>query len=123
MTVLNSFLHFCAREQAIFTANMRERGYETISTFYQDLTIAEVLDGEKGVRDTTARVKSSWLDNLEMFTEFVMALNAKCWEHWERKNNELGQLYADLYYEMRDMLYDHYEGNEDAIHYIYTTIE
>ena len=90
-----------AAEQAKFTAEMGYLGYETKTTFFGDLSIAEWY-GDESVKETYHNVVESWGGSVEFFTEFVMCLNHKGWEHHQLgKNDEkrmkLSKLYFDLY--------------------------
>lgn len=108
-----------ALRQAQWTAMMaQDYGYETFTTFYGDLTIAELVSGIKGVKDTFKSVVKSWLNNYKYFTEFVMALNHKSWEH-ANSDPLLAQTYADLYYQADDLFYKHYENNGEAKSYYF----
>ena len=114
-----NILQKSALRQAQWTAMMaQEYGYETFTTFYGDLTIAELVSGIKGVKDTFKSVVKSWLNNYKYFTEFVMALNPKSWEHAET-DPVLAQTYADLYYQADDLFYKHYEDNDTAKSYYF----
>lgn len=98
-------------------------GYQRITTFYSDLTIAEEVSGAEGVKDTYRRVVKSWINDYKYFTEFVMCLNLKSWEHHANGKEDLGQIYSDLYYEARDKFYEHYEGNDEATSYFFKTTD
>lgn len=94
-------------------------GYERKTTFYADLTIADFF-GEKAIKDTYNRVCKSWIHNIEYITEFALCLNHKSWEHSAKKgHNNLVQLYADLWYEIKDKIYDHYKNNREALDYFF----
>lgn len=97
----------------------REIGYEMKTTFWGDFTVAELLDGEKGVKDTYKRAFKSWKDDKVYATEMNMVLNWKSWQ-WAEKNKKLSMLYADLYYEMRDYILDNWKG-DDLSYYLQTT--
>ena len=100
-------------------AMMREDfGYESFTTFYEDLTIAELTSGAKGVNDTFKNVCKSWLSNYKYFTEFVMCLNHKSWEHADT-DPALSATYADLYYKAQDKFYAHYKNDEKAKSYYF----
>jgi hypothetical protein len=121
ISAVNNILAYAAKEQAIFTAQMRENGYETKTTFYSDLAIAEKSGGEKAIKDTYNRVCKEWISNAEYFTEFVMALNIHSWACAYRKQNELGKLYADLYYKAYDLACETY--NDKEMSYFFETID
>jgi len=89
-------LLLAARKQAAFSAGIREmNGYETFTTFYGDLTIAEAF-GPDAVRETYERVVKEWFHDYKYFTEFVLCLNHKIWEHYE-SNEPLAAVYNELW--------------------------
>ena len=92
-------------------------GYKPMTTFYEDLSIADMF-GEKAIKDTYKRVFKSWKHDYKYITEFIMALNWKSWEH--QYNETYCKLYADLYYEARDWAFDHLKG-EELQYFIRTT--
>lgn len=93
-----NLLEIAARQQAAFSANIRDlNGYETITTFWGDLTIAEAF-GPDAVQDTYNRVKTAWAENFKYWTEFVLCLNHKIWQHY-KTNEPLGRLYDKLWRE------------------------
>ena len=49
-------------------------------------------------------------------TEFAMVLNHKSWQH-NGKNQTLCSLYADLWCNIEDFIYEHFKDNEEAISY------
>ena len=103
---------YAAAEQATFSEIMMENsGYETFTTFYSDLSIAEAVSSVNGINDTYNRVCKEWITNYKYFTEFCMALNIKAWEYAPnaRNNEELCALYSDLYYKARDLAYDNFD--------------
>lgn len=97
----------------------REIGYEMKTTFWGDFTVAELLDGEEGVKDTYKRAFNGWKDDKIYATEMNMVLNWKSWQ-WAEKNQKLSKLYADLYYKMRDYILDNWKG-DDLTYYLQTT--
>jgi len=70
--------------------------YELKTTFWMDFTIADHF-GAAAVRDTYKRAFDEWKDDYIYLTELVMVLNHKCWQ-WHRKNDELCNVYSDLYW-------------------------
>ncbi len=113
---------YSAGAEVWFKKIMATLGYECISTFYYDLSIAEYVSGEKGVKDTIRNVKKSWISDHKMFTEFALALAYKAIQ-WENVDVELSQFYGDAYYEVRDYYYDHYKNNEDAKTYFFNVTD
>ena len=110
-------------------------GYKPEYTFYNDFTIAEVCQvkgGEKNaIKSTFNEVINSWKGNYKALTEIVIVVNHKSWAwasdksaeavliNGSKKNNEIGQLYADLYYKARDLFYKVYGENEEACTYFF----
>ena len=68
------------------------------TTFWQDFSIADAF-GVKAIKDTYKRAFEEWKSDYRYLTDLVMVVNHKCWQHYEKGNNELSQLYSDLYYE------------------------
>lgn len=94
-------------------------GYEPKTTFYTDFSIADAY-GENGVKDTYHRAFNEWKNNTEYLTELVMVLNWKSWEHSDRGNTSLCQLYCDLYEEAHDWCLNNLK-DDDLNYYIRTT--
>lgn len=114
-------LIYGAKEEKVFEAIAGENGYERITTFFSDLSIAEWY-GNESVKDTYNRVVKEWLSNVKYFTEFVLSLNWKSWEWYEREgeDSELGKLYSDLYYKADALALEKYK-DKDAEYYFNTT--
>ena len=92
---------------------------EFTTTFWSDFTIADAF-GIDAVKDTYARAFKEWKDDYRYLTDLVIVLNHKCWEHYERGNQEMSQLYSDYYYESDAYALDHLEG-EEATYYFRMT--
>ena len=92
-------------------------GYKQISTFYEDFSIADHF-GVDAIKDTYKRAFTGWKNDTKMITELDMVLNWKSWEHAD--NAELCNLYADMYYELRDWCFENLKG-DDLTYYIKTT--
>lgn len=100
---------YAVKEEKFFEANFPS---ERKTTFYSDLSIAEFVSGEKGVKDTYEMIVDSWLSNVKYFTEFVICLNYKCWEHYERKQGALSMLYSELYYKADNLAYETFKDKD-----------
>lgn len=111
-------LMYSAKEQAKFDNVLAECGYETLTTFFGDLSIAECY-GKSGILDTHKRVCENWIGDYKFFTEYVMALNHKCWEWYDNKQPEISKLYEDLFYKAQSLYEKHYKDNEEALSYYY----
>lgn len=68
--------------------------YKTISTFYDDFTIAEAF-GVDAIKDTYERAML-WKNDYKMMTELCMVLNHKIWLLYE-KNEKLAKVYDELW--------------------------
>ena len=108
---------YAAREQAMFTATMKQYGYNTITTFFGDLSIAEATSGADGVRDTFARSWEAWKGDYKYLTEFV-ALNHKIWEQ-VNKDMELAKVYDELWRKADNDFYALFADNEEAKDYYF----
>lgn len=85
--------------------------YKFKTTFWNDFTIADSF-GTSAVSDTYKRAFNEWKSNYEYLTELVLVLNWKIWEHWDKKNNQLAQLYSELWEEAQEYGYDNLKGDE-----------
>ena len=94
-------------------------GYVMKTTFFEDFSIADVF-GIRAVRDTFSSAFRSWKDNIEYVTELAVTLNLKCWEHYEKGNEKLSELYSGYFYKVQDYVYDHFDG-KDIEHYFKVT--
>lgn len=109
-------LQAAALKQAQFTAAIRDAGgYETFTTFYADLTISERY-GPDAVRETYQRITNEWRGDYKYYTEFVLCLNWKIWEH-HRKNETLARLYDSLWREADEWAGDNLTGEAAAYYF------
>lgn len=99
---------------------MKEKFERVSTTFVQDLRIADMF-GQQAIKETFDNVVESWLDDVEYFTEFVVALNQLCWFHYENGRHDIGMLYSELFYKARNLGYDTYKGAE--LDHFYSVIE
>lgn len=88
-------------------------GYEMKTTFWTDFNIADAF-GKNAILDTYKRSFNDWKDDKIYGTELCMVLN---WKSWEHSNNgiatEIGSLYADLYYKLRNYILDNWKDSDD----------
>lgn len=98
---------------------MTVNGYECKTTFWDDFTIAEHF-GVGGILDTYERAFEAWKEDTEYITEFVMILNWKCWDWYERGKSAVSKLYSDLYYKAHEWCLDNLKG-EALDYYLRTT--
>ena len=113
-------LSYSAIEQAKFSSAMRNlSGYKTFTTFFGDLSIAECY-GASAVKQTFNQVVKSWGKNVKYFTEFVLALNHKIWEHYKKRPN-LARVYDELWRKAEDHVFETF--SEDDIQYYYSVTD
>ena len=96
-----------------------ENGYEMKTTFWQDFTIADAF-GIDAIKDTYHNAFMSWQFNTVYITELAIVMNMKCWYYYSKGNDAVSQLYADLYYKVRDWCLSNLKGT-DLKYYIQTT--
>lgn len=105
--------------ERLFEKRLEElTGRERISTFYADLSIAEYF-GLNSVLDTCINVCKNWKDNVEMFSEFVLCVNWKAWEHAGRNNDNWAQAYSHLYYAIDELISQYYADDEEKADYYF----
>ena len=94
-------------------------GKQSQTTFWEDFSIADKF-GPFAIRDTYKRAFDEWKDDCVYLTELVIILNLKCWDHYEKGNSQLSQLYSDLYYKTHHYAQETLKG-EDADYYFEMT--
>ena len=93
--------------------------YKPITTFYNDLSIAECY-GHKAIKDTYKRVLKEWGGNIKYMTEFVMCLNYKIWQLNDIDRNT-AMLFDELWKQAGNYVEKHFKGND--LTYYYDTID
>ena len=107
-----------------FEANLRE-DYTRKTTFTSDFSIAEWCEAneENAVLDTLKRCLLGWFTDKVYFAELVIALNSKCWEHNARENDGWSAFYADLYYIVKDLYFEWFGDDDEAISYYFDYVD
>jgi hypothetical protein len=113
---MNVFEYASACEQN-FEAFLMEVGKTRKTTFFSDLSIAEVY-GVNAVKDTYNRVMKEWGNNLEFMCEWVVSLNQKIWQHVNRNQN-LARVYDELWQSADNYCRKHFKGDELKYYYRY----
>lgn len=93
-----------------------ERKFKT--TFYSDFTFAEMF-GETGIKDLYKRCLKEWHWDVKYFTEFVVALNWKIRERFE-KDKKVAKVYDELWREADLLALQIFKG-EDKDYYLRET--
>ena len=100
-----------------------EVGYEPLTTFWDDFSIAEKF-GKNAIKDTAERVFKEWKHDYKYLTELIMVINHKCWEH-NNTNQVLSDLYGQLYYEYDEKAIRYLEQskNQEGLTYYFRTLD
>ena len=85
-------------------------GYTTMTTFWQDFSIADAF-GVAAIKDTYKRAFKEWKEDYKYLTELVMVLNWKIWQH-HGKNDRYAKLYNELWDEANQYALDNLKGEE-----------
>jgi hypothetical protein len=109
---------YASRCEQMFEMFLNDVGKERKTTFYADLSIAEVY-GAKSVKDTYRQVMRSWGNNLEFMCEWVVALNQKIWQHYDTQDETLARVYDELWRKADDYCRKHFKGEELSEYYAY----
>lgn len=99
---------------------MNINGYETMTTFWNDFTIADAF-GANAIKDTFNRAFEEWKSNYKYLTELVMMLNWKLWQHYEQGDTALAELYNDLWQQADTYAYENLKGEE--LKYFYKVVD
>lgn len=107
------------------SAYMIEFGYEPLTTFWQDFTIADkcIKIELNPIQDTYKRALDYAKTDYKYFTELSMVLNHKLWQHHEQGHDDIAKLYEKLWFDNEDRFYETFGDNEEATHYYYTTLD
>lgn len=90
---------------------MNINGYETMTTFWDDFTIADAF-GADAIKGTFNRAFEEWKSNYKYLTELVMALNWKLWQRYEQNDMALAELYNDLWQQADAYACENLKGEE-----------
>lgn len=94
-------------------------GYTCITTYYEDLSIAENF-GISSIKETLQRAAEHAKVDYQMLTELVMMVNWKSWR-WADENPKLSQFYAKEYYRLYEYALNNL--NRDEIDYFCRTLD
>lgn len=114
---LMNLLNEAAMSEYVWKSGLKEMtDYKPFTTFWSDFYIAEVMEGEKGVKETFKRAFESWKGDYKYLTELVMVLNNKIWYFYER-NDEMAKLYDALWREADAYACETLKGEEAEYYY------
>ena len=95
-------------------------GYKPLTTFYTDFSIADKF-GIAAIKDTLNRCEKYWTDDYKYFTELVMVMSWKSFEH--ENNPEYCRFYSEMYYKLDNKYFKKYKDNKEAINYYIRTTD
>ena len=98
---------------------MNINGYETFTTFWSDFSIADRF-GVNAIKDTYTRAFNEWKHDYKYLTELVLVLNWKCWDFYDKRNDEYSALYSELYYKAADYASENLRGEEARYYFTIT---
>lgn len=102
------------------TWNIKElTGYEPMTTFYEDFSIADKF-GIEAIVDTYKNAFNSWKHDHKYITELALVLNWKIWR-WHVTSDMYAQLYDKLWRELDQWCIDNLNGKE--LEYYYATTD
>lgn len=100
-------------------------GYKPITNYWARFTQAELQDTEsKAVKAVKALLKEVLPEakaDYKKYTELVMVLNHKCWDHSELHQNIIGMWYQEEYLKKHDWALSRLKGEE--FNYYYSTLD
>lgn len=93
-------------------------------TFWRAFDEAEEA-GRATVIEIASILYQRWRNNIEELTDLVMVINHKSWDHHYNGNDDMCNLYADLYYEYYEKAIQYLEdnGREKDITYFVRTLD
>lgn len=113
-TKLTNVFQYAMTSERCMEKNLAElKGCKRKTTYMHDLSIGEWCEGYKGVFMTVRNSMLERRDDVEYMAEFVLCVNWKSWEHYNRNNMNWSRFYSLLYEYVRDLMYDYYEGDEE----------
>lgn len=75
------------------------------NTFWFDFSVAEMW-GERAIRDTYKRSLKCFKKDIRYMTALAIVLNHKSWQHADKGNKKLSELYVELYYDIDGFILD-----------------
>lgn len=100
----------CSRQNVIASWGRKNLvGYEPITTFWVDFSIADV-HGVEAIQDVFNRAFYGWKSDYKVLTELVLVLNHKMWQH--ENNDNYCKLYHSLWAIADNYALDTLKGEE-----------
>lgn len=96
-----------------------DTGFKFETNVREVFTDAETND-EVDIEELYRELFRRWRNDVKMITELSMCMNWKLWEHYEKKNENLAELYNTLRLKVHDYALDVFTW-EDAEYYFRIT--
>lgn len=90
------------------------------TTFFMDFTIADKF-GVYAIKDTFRNGLKYAITDVEIYGQFVLALNHKIWQHYEKGNQYLAKVYDALWRKADEDAYKYFTSEEDRRTYFEIT--
>lgn len=91
--------------------------------FYECLFRRAEKNGSESItKEFEKQMKKSKKDYYTL-TAITVAVNSLNWYHYKYKNNELTELYANLYYKAREISYERLKDDEEALSFYFGYID
>lgn len=92
-------------------------GYTPVTNYWGQFSKAEENKETEAkactaIKELYKELKKEATLNAKKYTEFIMVLNHKCWGHANLGQNQIGQLYSDLYQKAWNFGLRHFKGEE-----------
>lgn len=72
-------------------------GYEPKTTFWDDFSIADMINAPESVLDTFKRAFRDWHNDVRYMAELALVLNHKGWYHYDNGREILSKVYFALW--------------------------
>lgn len=113
---MSNLLASANAQQDAFSRMMRDMGgYETITTFFMDFSIADGF-GKSAIQETYNNAMNCWKDDYKFITELYIVLNHKIWQ-WYETNEDVARLYDKLWRDCGNYADEHF--SQDELSYFY----
>lgn len=101
-----------------FLTKTMPSGAEWEYTFLMDFDIADHF-GVPAVKDTYRRVIKAWGKDIKAISEVYIALNMRLWYWYDKGNAALAEVYDELFYKLRDFVYEKGRFSKEDLSYFF----
>lgn len=96
--------------------NEERTGFKFETNVREVFTEAET-DDNVDIEELYRELFRRWHDDVKMIAELSMCMNRKLWEHYEKKNENLAELYNSLWMRVHDYALDYFTGEDGAYYF------